>query len=136
MTTREFTFAFELAIGLFALYLLVRRLIRMARSDQSVPPFVVLEPDEAALANTDQPVEIARFRRAEEAEMWAATLRDADINATVRDASVQGRPRREQTIWTAPRLAVLAQDAHRAIEILREAEQGRNAIRDDDAAGE
>jgi len=32
MTSREITIAFELAIGIFALYLLVRRLARMGSS--------------------------------------------------------------------------------------------------------
>ena len=35
MTTREFTIAFELAIGLFALYLFVRRFARMMRADDA-----------------------------------------------------------------------------------------------------
>ncbi len=33
MTTRDFTIAFEIAIGLFALYLFVRRFMRIARSE-------------------------------------------------------------------------------------------------------
>jgi hypothetical protein len=35
MTTREFTMAFEIAIGLFALYLFARRFARMMRDDNA-----------------------------------------------------------------------------------------------------
>lgn len=35
MTTREFTIAFEIAIGLFALFLAVRRIARLMNDDKN-----------------------------------------------------------------------------------------------------
>jgi hypothetical protein len=128
MTSREWTIAFELAIGLFALYLLARRIGRMMRAEVNAPAFHVQDPTDEALANPEGPVTIAWFQRGEEAEMWAATLREAGIDATVRDVTFGGTPSSGLTNWVSPKLDVRAEDARRAVEILREAEQGRNPI--------
>jgi len=128
MTSREWTLAFELAIVLFALYLLARRIGRMMRAEVNAPAFYVQDPTDEALANPEEPVTIAWFQRTVEADMWAANLREAGIDATVRDATYGGRPHLGTWDWISPRLEVRAEDARRAIEILREAEQGRNAI--------
>lgn len=53
MTTREFTIAFELAIGLFALYLFVRRFARMMRADDARHESETQQQDEQKRDPTD-----------------------------------------------------------------------------------
>ena len=111
MTSREITIAFELAIGVFALYLLVRRLARLGARDQGTPPFYVAELPDDPLPNPDEPVTVAWFKIAEEAEMWAETLRGQGIEACVRDATFRRGS-------VPPHTEVRSEDARRAVEIL------------------
>lgn len=118
MTTREITIAFELAIAIFAIYLLVRRLARMGARDREAPPFYVQEPQDDPSRGAGELVTVAWFRRIEEAEMWAETLRGQGIEAAVTNRLARmtegGRP---------PELQVRFEDANQAVEILREASE-------------
>lgn len=128
MTTKEITIAFELAIGVFALYLLIRRLARLGARDQETPPFYVAEIPDAALSNPDELVTIAWFKMIEEAETWAGDLRSEGIEATVPHASVEGGRYVGLRDSASPHIDVRAKDARRAAEILREAEASRHSI--------
>lgn len=108
MTSQEITIAFELAIGVFAVYLLIRRLRRLG-AGESPPAFYVEEPRPDPSRGPDELVTIAWFRRTDEAEMWAENLRQAGIEAAV----VGG-------VRSTPTLTVRSEDVKRAIEILRE----------------
>jgi hypothetical protein len=125
MTTREITIAFEFAIGVFALYLLIRRLARLGARDQETPPFYVAEIPDDALRNADELVTIAWFKMAEEAQMWAAILREEGIEASVPDATVEGGRYVGLRDSASPHIEVLAKHARRAAEILREGESRR-----------
>ena len=122
MTSREITIAFELAIGVFALYLLVRRLARRGAHDRQTPPFYVAELPDDPLPNPDEPVTVAWFKLAEEAEMWAENLRGEGIDASVRDTTFGGKRYGGLSDWNSPHIEVRSEDARRAVEILREAE--------------
>lgn len=115
MDSREITIAFELAIGVFAVYLLIRRLARLGAINREMPPFYVADLPDTPILDPDKPITIAWFKRSEEAEMWAENLRQAGI-----DAKAIGGTRR------GPQLQVRSEDARRAIEILREADAGQS----------
>lgn len=116
MTTREITIAFELAIGIFAIYLLVRRLARLSAVYQNIPPFTIVELPDTPILDTDLPVTIAWFKCSEEAEMWAENLRQAGIEATLSNTNAY------TPSPLPPQLKVRSEDAHRAVQIMREAE--------------
>lgn len=124
MTTREITIAFELAIGIFAVYLLVRRLSRLGASNRETPPFHVAELSDMPILDSNEPVTVAWFKRVDEAEMWAETLRQAGIEATVGNTNIYSRDP------ASPQLQVRPEDARRAIEILREADSGEHPCND------
>lgn len=121
MTPREITIAFELAIGVFALYLLVRRLARLGARDEGRPAFYVEEPPSDPTRGPDEPVTVAWFKRAKEAEMWAQTLRAEGIVACVREATFEGGRYVGLRGSVSPHVEVRSEDARRVVEILREA---------------
>lgn len=127
MTTREITIAFEFAIAVFAIYLLIRRLTRLGARRAEAPPFYIQEPTDDPLRDPYALITIAWFEMAEDAEKWAQVLQQAGIEPTV----IGGWPRRIEGAGP-PQLQVRSKDAQQAIEILRQAESSEEP----DEAGE
>jgi hypothetical protein len=104
MSTRDITIALELAIAIFAIYLLARRLVRLQRRDRQLPPFYVADIPENARLEADTYIAVAWFQQYELAQEWVEKLCEQGVEATLSD-----RP---------PQIKVRAEDARRAIEIL------------------
>ncbi len=113
MTTRELTIAFEFAIALFAIYLLIRRLARLG--SRRTPPFYIQPPREDQSPEPDEFITIAWFEMAEDAEKWAQRLSDQGIEAKIEG----GWPRGIEKSGP-PQLQVQSKNAQRAIGILRQ----------------
>lgn len=123
LTSEQITFGFWLAIAAFALYLLIQRMKRLG-APQERPPFYIADLPEDPSRDPDEPVTVAWFQRAEEAEMWAASLRAEEIEASVSNATLTEQQYGGLQGYTSPQIMVRSADAARAIEILRKAETG------------
>lgn len=112
MTTRELTIAFEFAIALFAIYLLIRRLARLG--SRRTPSFYIQPPREDPSREPTEFITIAWFELAEDAEKWAQRLDDQGIETRIEG----GWPRGIEKSGP-PQLQVRSKDSQQAIELLR-----------------
>ncbi|MGI6295348.1 MAG: hypothetical protein ACOX3G_04610 [Armatimonadota bacterium] len=98
--------ALQLAIAMFAIYLLVRRLVRLRTLGQDLPPHYIADIPANAKFELGQMITVAWCREIEESERLADMLHDEGI-----DTALSDKP---------PQVKVPSQDARRAIEILKE----------------
>lgn len=106
MSSREIAIALQLAIAIFAIYLLVRRLARLRSFGQNLPQHYIADIPAGANLKPDQMITVVWCREAGESERLAAILNEQGIEATLAD--------------NPPQIKVPSQDARRAIEILKE----------------
>lgn len=105
MSSREIAIALQLAIAIFAIYLLVRRLTRLRMLGQNLPPHYIADIPTDATFESGQSITVAWCGEGDESERLAARLREQGIEVELSDSP--------------PQIKVPSQDARRAIEILR-----------------
>ncbi len=106
MSSREIAMAMQLAIAIFAVYLLVRRLARLRTLGRDLPPHYIADIPTYAKLELGQMITVAWCREVEESERLADMLHGEGIEAALADSP--------------PQVKVPSQDARRAIEILKE----------------